>query len=126
VDILAFPIAGLFRHALELHLKWLAVVLREELRQSVRLLATHDIGRLWRHLEEPPRSLGLEGEEWQRIDGSVHLISGVDPRGLGFRYPVGLEGEHLLMLEALNISRPSAPGDRTAGVMPRGANGAVR
>lgn len=103
VDTLAFPIGGLYRHALELHLKWLAVVLRKELRASVRLIVTHDVARLWRHLERPIRSLGLDGEEWERIDQRVELIAGIDPRGLTFRYPVDTNGESLLALSALNV-----------------------
>ena len=104
LDTLAFPIGGLFRHALELHLKWLAVVLREELRESVRLIGTHDIERLWRHLERPIRSLGLDGEGWKRIDNHVGLISRIDPRGLSFRYPVGIDGTSLLAPDALNLA----------------------
>jgi hypothetical protein len=125
VDTLVLPIAGLFRHALELHLKWLAVVLNRELGESVRLLFTHDIERLWRHLEEPLRSLGLDGGEWERIGTRVHLIAEIDPKGHGLRYPVRLEGESPLTLEALNLVALASVAGEVLDALAAAVDGAI-
>lgn len=103
LDLFVFPLAGLYRHALELHLKWLAVAIREELGTSTALLMTHDIERLWRHLRESIRPLGLRDPDWEVLDTKVLAVSRLDPKGVGFRYPVTVGGEPSLTIDALNL-----------------------
>ncbi|WP_217922698.1 hypothetical protein [Miltoncostaea oceani] len=103
LDLFVFPLAGLYRHALELHLKWLTVAIREELGTSTALLMTHDIERLWRHLREPLRPLGLRDPDWESLDAKVLAWSRLDPKGVGFRYPVTVSGEPALTMDALNL-----------------------
>lgn len=103
LDLVVFPLAGLYRHALELHLKWLTVAIREELGTSTALLMTHDIERLWHHLREPLRPLGLRDSDWEDLDAKVLALSRLDPKGEGFRYPVTVGGEPSLTIHALNL-----------------------
>jgi hypothetical protein len=103
LDLVVFPLAGLYRHALELHLKWLTVAIREELGTSTALLMTHDIERLWHHLREPLRPLGLRDSDWEDLDSKVLALARLDPKGEGFRYPVTIGGEPSLTIHALNL-----------------------
>jgi hypothetical protein len=102
---LIFPIGALCRHAIELSLKRLLVLLHEELAKTPTLQHTHDIVGLWGVAQEPLARLSIDelGTE-DTIGLRIRTFAHLDRSGEAFRYPTSKNGEILLPMDALNVA----------------------
>lgn len=107
LDSAIYPIAFLYRHYIELSLKWLIYLLRS-LESNERSIPnnTHDVHTLWQesrrlliqhfHPDEVPGLLGM--------DGCIDDLKQHDPTSFAFRYPTDRQGNNQLHgLQHINL-----------------------
>lgn len=97
-DILVFPIVFLYRHYLELALKYIIADGRDLLGEKRSFPTHHKIEYLWPLTKEIIRKIwsGDEPEEVKLTDHVVGELSKIDPGSMSFRYPENLEGKNSL------------------------------
>jgi hypothetical protein len=93
-DFLAYPVVFVYRHHLELALKYVIRLANRVLGHAVEHSDEHDLRKLWKEARSLLEQL-YPGEEPQAIDGSenlIHQLAEVDERSFAFRYPVDRQG----------------------------------
>ncbi|HRE53683.1 MAG TPA: hypothetical protein PLP22_02680 [Candidatus Competibacter sp.] len=97
-DILVFPIVFLYRHYLELALKYIIADGRKLLGEKGSFPTHHKIEHLWPLAKGILRKIwsGSEPKEVELIDHLIKELSIIDPDSMSFRYPENLEGKNSL------------------------------
>ena len=95
-DFLLFPIAFMWRHAIELSLKEIVAIGRVVDGRPWGFPEHHRLGDLWREAKPyviragPPDH---EGPEVANVEENILELEGIDPSAQGFRYPVARNGD---------------------------------
>lgn len=92
LDVAVFPLGLLYRHHIELVLKQIAVAANRLLARDEKFLQSHKIGLLWERCSAAYRRVYGKEPELSRYDETVEALHRLDPNGMTFRYPVGLDG----------------------------------
>lgn len=103
-DSLVFPVGALCRHAIELALKRVLVLLHESYAHGEPLRGTHNLVGMWEAARSPIRRLELfDPVDDRAIEESLARFAALDPSGMAFRYPVTLDGDAILKQPRINI-----------------------
>lgn len=103
-DTLVFPIGALCRHAVELALKRVLVLLYDY-SESPLFKSTNDLRGLWNAALDPLRLGGLaDAATDKKIADQIEPLAALDPSGTAFRYPVSVKGDALLDRERINLA----------------------
>lgn len=94
------PIVYLYRHYLELHLKYFAQELIPEFRNSPNRY-NHKIGELWQKLKpiliQTSQLNTYEVSEIEAVEECIMEFADIDPDSFAFRYPIDKKGQPLLL-----------------------------
>ena len=93
-DLLVYPIAFLYRHYLELHLKTLIQEGSKLQESQPKPRHTHDLGQLWQECRSVLEGLSTQCPEadLDAVEACIRELSEIDPRSMAFRYPVDKTG----------------------------------
>lgn len=94
-DWLVYPVLFLYRHTIELRLKYAIVdgyaYLNDDSHGPPH---GHDLEHLWAQFQEVVEHCGVgRGADWSQCEGMIRLLQGVDtPSAEAFRYPYARDG----------------------------------
>lgn len=107
VDLLVYPAAFAYRHAIELYLKHLVAVLNTILGTGKTLDKHHKMIDLWGQVAELNGAVDaelIEGEAVDRAGALIGYFDAFDPTGQVFRYPEDIKGNrHLADHKLINV-----------------------
>lgn len=85
-DWMVWPLVHLWRHHLELALKWLIATATAP-REGAPYPEHHDLVKLWREARPHLEKIAPSAYEYEIVEANIRELQDVDPRGTGFRYP---------------------------------------
>lgn len=107
VDILVYPAAFSYRHAIELFLKQLVITISSALRKPEDFARNHRMIELWQHvakLIEADNADLFESKSVTRAGELISFFDQFDPTGQVFRYPEDIKGNrHLAQHRLINV-----------------------
>lgn len=108
VDLAVYPIAYLYRHAVELAVKHLVTALPVLWDEAAAVKLTHELGTNWELAKSfLSRDINFDPDSSlvPAIDRIVKDLSDFDPRGEVFRFPESRTGDtHLLEARIINLA----------------------
>lgn len=107
IDLLIYPAAFSYRHAIELMLKQLVLSLNLILGTGGEIKKIHSMTELWNEVERLTKSHDrdlIERQEVKRAGELVGHFNDIDPTGQVFRYPEDFRGNrHLTEHKLINV-----------------------
>ncbi|MFN4340144.1 hypothetical protein, partial [Parvibaculum sp.] len=107
VDLIVYPAAFAYRHAIELYLKHLVLTLNLILETGQTFKKNHKMIDLWKEASKLNEATKLDLLEEKAIDRAGELIGyfdAFDPTGQVFRYPEDIMGNrHLAKHKLINV-----------------------
>jgi hypothetical protein len=86
---MVWPLVQLWRHHLELSLKWLIATATGP-RQGAPYPEHHNLERLWQEAKPHLVRIVPKAPEYEPVEANILELHRIDPRGVGFRYPFEL------------------------------------
>ena len=107
VDLLVYPAAFSYRHAIELYLKHLVTLLNSILDTQKTFKKNHKMLNIWNDVAElngATKTDLLEKEKIERAGKLIGYFDAFDPTGQVFRYPEDIKGnQHLAEHKLINV-----------------------
>ena len=91
VDLLVYPVMFLYRHYLEIGLKYNFIVLKRYFGEPFELSPSHRLDILWqkvRILSEKEWNTAKDNEYYDAIEARIKEFQQIDEKSFAFRYPV--------------------------------------
>ncbi|MEE8167729.1 MAG: hypothetical protein V3T58_02510 [Candidatus Hydrothermarchaeales archaeon] len=97
-DFVVYPIVFLYRHAIELKLKWIIEIGGRLIDEPRDLRISHDLIALWKECREILEKVWSEGssDTLDTAEKIINQFSKEDPESMTFRYPVDTDGNFLI------------------------------
>jgi hypothetical protein len=119
-DLFIYPIAFLYRHHLELHLKMIIKHGNQLLNKNAVLRSNHDLKKLWKTAKEIILKIWSQGDPMylNPVDHVISEYHKLDPNSTAFRYSYDFEGNNNLQdIHHINISALSKSVNKAAAIL---------
>ncbi|MCA9023549.1 MAG: hypothetical protein KDA74_25550 [Planctomycetaceae bacterium] len=105
LDVLIYPVVYVYRHGIELSLKYLAERIPVLLGHSGEFTWGHELLQNWRQVRELlvqtrtdyPGERSIKEKTLRWVDGVLRQFAELDPGGVTFRYPTDSKGKNRLI-----------------------------
>jgi hypothetical protein len=119
LDLMVYPICYNFRHAIELHLKYVIKDLSEAAGTGHRFKSSgHTLGKNWVAVKSLLKHIQTTEDDVAYFESVVNCIDEVDQtNGQTFRYPESIKGNrHLEEWSTINLPTLKAHNEKTAAI----------
>lgn len=94
-ELLIYPILFLYRHHVELGLKYILSVWCDYEERNFKSFTNHKLKYLWTQCRKVIEDTLIDGDDepTEAVEKMIFELDGIDPRSMSFRYPIDLDGK---------------------------------
>jgi hypothetical protein len=125
INFIVYPVLYLYRHHIELQLKYINQLGESMLSGPVPRHDEHDLMKLWQATKQILERLFPHDQDTEKIENIIRQIAEVDRRSFSFRYPYDHDHKPYLPddLERINLLHIWEKMDAALGLLEGGATG---